>query len=320
MSDTEPRKSGPTAPLKSAALLEIDKHDVLAVQGKGNRARKSLDMLNNNKSSSLTSESVDGSGEEHSDSQKMRTLLRPESVDVWASGDMKSLYNEMDAEKKYLETAANMKTIREELNQIKDDGEKVVDMSQNMKRLEAALKSAAKDKFEQEKVIAHLQTEISELKLRSDSMRNDNKPSNAVSSDRQGLSSDLQSLNSQKIKDQEALVASLHRKINFLQLQNKGDEVDTLKVKVSHLTNTIEKLLNGLQKASENDELSAEFGNLRKSLTTGKDDGQKKLFRVPDRVISDYKCNKTRKAKSRTVWCSELRDSDFKQGPVSFIM
>lgn len=159
-------------------------------------------------------------------------------------------------------------------------------------------------------------------------MRNDNVPSNASlgsksvkeSSDRRGLSSDLHSLNSQKIKDQETLVASLHRKINFLQLQNKDDEVNTLKVKVNHLTETIEKLLCDLQNASENDNLSAEFGNLRKSLTRGKDIGQRKSFRVPKHVISNYKCNKNRKAKTRTVWCPELRDSDFKQGPVSFIM
>lgn len=158
MSSTEPRRSGPTEPLKSISLIAIEEYDEMPVQKKGYRVRNSLDMLNNEKSSSLALESADGSEEEHSESQKMRTLMRPESADVWASGEMKILYNEMDAEKKYLQTAANMKTIREELNQFKDTGEKVEDMSQNIQRLEAALKSAAKDKFAQEKVIADLQT------------------------------------------------------------------------------------------------------------------------------------------------------------------
>merc|ERR1719320_1113641 len=101
----------------------------------------------------------DGSDDsDHSDSQKRRTLMRPESTEMWKSVEIKNLYNEMDAQKRFLKQAADMETLRAEMDQIKDAGGQVVDMSQKIERLESQLKIAAKDKFEQEKVIADLRT------------------------------------------------------------------------------------------------------------------------------------------------------------------
>jgi len=301
------------------------------------------------------------------EADKERMLLRRKSLKKWADRDINSLYKEYEAETRFLKTKDDMSKIQSELKKIKDAGEDFVYLTQKVEGLETTLKTAAKDKFSQEKEMLKLRNEISELKEHNISMEILIENSSELTSRRPSLSSNGTSLsflsvnrhadqgvfnihNSDaalscgarsfsaspngsprsnsatftKMKEQEALIASLHRKIDFLELQNKDKEVESLKVQVAQLSETIEKLIGGMQKVSKsNPKIVAQLDNLKEKLPNAHYNSLRNTFSLAAPPLKPRIRSASApfgKDNQRHLWVSKLRDSDFKEGPVSFVL
>jgi len=310
-----------------------------------------------------------------------RTILRADSILNWKDQDINNLHKELEAEKRFLKTAADMSKIKLELKKIKTAGGQVVNLHEKVEGLETALKTAAKDKYNQEREMVELRNELAELRQRNDVMEglmqtkpvdkmiarraqswqfnpiktthiksfqscsqierglsikfeaekssqrtfvsaeelpNDGSHSPAESPSLSPLPSPTAAL--RKMKEQEALMASLHRKIDFLQLQNKDKEVDTLKSQVTQLSETIEKLIGGIQNVSKNNpEISAQLHVLKKTLPNVQKNELRNTLTVPGRHDRSNSAPLA-KPNTRQVWCTKLKPTDFSDGPVSFVL
>jgi len=305
-----------------------------------------------------------------------RTVMRQGSVENWREQDINALHKELEAQKRFLKTAADMSKIQLELKKIKSAGGHVVNLHDKVEGLEMALKTAARDKYDQEREMAELRNELAELREQNDFMEVLMHPNKSIdkpvaprkaqsygqfgaertgyiktpqllgvkfddekSREPLGSSEELPndrlysparsySLSPQtsprtalrKMKEQEALMAGLHRKIDSLQLQNKDKEVDALKSQVTQLSETIEKLICGIQNVSQNNpEISAQLLVLKKTLPNVRKNELRNTLCVPS---GNGRANSAplQTRNTRRVWCTELRPNDFNDGPVSFVL
>lgn len=408
---------GPTSSIVTPNIACFDEvGDILDdVEERGQKEQLSTDMtrkfsfaksVNPDQENSAESGSSDYSEEDNSvyeSESQLLTVMRQSSVKKWKDRDINDLFKELEAEKRFLKTDADVTNIRKELQKIKDAGGHVVNLSKKVKGFERVLKSAAKDKFEQEKEMLELRNEISELKQRNGKLEdiihnkafeggppssnpvsrfrsrstgygapikttylprsatnpdqstfnalhnpmrttyippgigvsikfNDQKttchnvppihemdcttsasPTGSVSSEHSSISV------TRKMKEQEVLIASLHRKIDFLEFQQKDKEVDTLKAQVSHLSDVLEKLIKGFQKASKNNPLvTRQLESLKHTLPNAQINEIKNLSNDPQNRGRSYSVPE--EDDKRHIWWTGIEADEFKGGPVSFLL
>jgi len=311
---------------------------------------------------------------DESESPQELTVMRRESIKKFKERDINDLYKELEAEMRFLKTSDDMNKIKIDLKKIKDAGGHVVNLSAKVEGLMSALKTAAKDKFSQEKEMLELRNEISELKERhntmeeiihfqspgrgsgAESMRSEYSSGISILFDEKSAGEGLFHVHNpgaclggersaspalsaasfktdlsvrstpafSKMKEQEALMASLHRKIDFLELQNKDKEVDTLKDQVNTLSETIEKLIGGMQDVSKrNPHIVAQLDSLKKTLPNAKSNTFRNECSLPLPLKPRMRASSVPlggRHNQRHLWVSRLKESDFKEGPVSFVL
>lgn len=318
------KKPGPTSAWEGAIALAAD-----------SRASNGSEICEQEDSSS--------EGDSNDSTDNGINVMRLESAESYDDEDINNLYKEMEAEKRFLKTKEDMTKIQMELKKIKDAGGHVVDLSNKVEGLETALKIAAKDKFDQEKEMVELRNEISDLKEWNFTMEemvtsrsqgpmvqfDEKSPEQSVyfvndlfasiraespnPSVRSFASSNMEWA---RAKEQEEQMAQLHKKVDLLQSQNKDKDVENLKAQVQQLSETIETLIGGFQAVAKNNpEITAELNSIRRSIPKP----QATVIRETLSLPKKQRCFK-RKTKKRQIWCTELKLSDFKEGPVSFML
>jgi len=411
MSSTGPGKRRP-GPTRGIAILSDDEDTYWSEDSKQEENGPNVQRLEVYKQTSggmVSSPSLYSEDDSSGSADLQRTLIRAKSIRNWNEQDINNLYKELETEKRFLKTKEDMGKIQMELKKIKDAGGHVVNLSEKVEGLESALKTAAKDKFDQEKEMMELRKELWELRKRNDTMvglmqsqsiegfgkntaralsfsqAGDNNlkwstrskpsvtsgvsikfedeksqdpffihsksntmmdgpgaersvspvpsldfspgtrlfPDNPINeAQNSGITSSRHSPTEtlRKMKDQEAVMASLHRKIDFLQLQNKDEEVKTLKAQVTQLSETLEKLIGGFQNMSKiNPEICAQLNTLKKTLPNVQQNELRNTLCVHSsrqKPVSVPQDN----GNKRHLWCTKLKPGDFKEGPVSFML
>jgi len=124
-----------------------------------------------------------------------------------------------------------------------------------------------------------------------------------------------------KMREQHVLLANLHRKIDILELQNKDKEINALKIQVNMLSETVEKLIGGMQDVSSRNPLVvAKLDNLKNNLPNSESSHFRNVLSLPLSCTRASSANIRGKNKTRHIWVSRLKERDFKVGPISFIL